>query len=239
MRTLAIALITAVVGGLAGGFGGEWATRAHGMSDFEGGRGMFIVFILMPAGIIAGIIVGLIVARQVGGTGVSAYAKAQGLSLALTAGLALLVSGFAVWVAPETPMIDGQFLALDLQVRMPAGRQAPRDSSTNFTILFYEPKGDHRRHAVLQFDSITVSGGREVIPGTAELNVVSRLRHVVINDGEDKHFWFDIPLRASPKSADEQWIDWWPAPGKKASNEIHGTGGFQIRYRVRRLPAET
>ena len=236
MRTLLVAILTAAFGLLAGGFGGEWATRAHGMSDFEGGRGMFIAFVLAPLGALVGLIVGVVVSRRIGGAGPAAFGRAQGLALAITATLAFVASALAVWVAPETPMIDGKPLALELEVRMPPGRQAPPDTTAGFTVLFYEPRGDHRRNAVLRLDSIRVSESREVIPGTAELNVVTRLRHVVINDGPDNHYWFDLPLRARPKPADEAWIDWWPGPGQPASADVRGTGGFQIRYRVRPVP---
>ena len=53
----------------------------------------------------------------------------------------------------------------------------------------------------------------------------------VINDGEN-HYWFDLPMRARPKAEDEQMTEWWPAPGHSATADIHGNGGFQIRYRV-------
>jgi hypothetical protein len=236
MRTFFVAIVTAVIGALAAGIGGEWATRAHGMSNFEGGRAMFIAFVIAPLGLVAGIVIGIIVAKWIGGSGFGGTMSALGVAIGVTCALAFAASGIAVAVAPRTPMIDGQFLALDLDVRMPAGRAAPRDSASPFSVLFYEPRGDHRRHAVLRHDSITESEGREVISGEAELNVVTSVRHVVINDGEDKHYWFDLPLKASPTLEDEQWTDWWPPPGQKASNDVSGTGGFQIRYRVRRLP---
>jgi hypothetical protein len=44
--------------------------------------------------------------------------------------------------------------------------------------------------------------------------------------------WFDLPLRARPTAADTAWTAWWPGPGERATADVHGNGGFQIRYRV-------
>jgi hypothetical protein len=41
-------------------------------------------------------------------------------------------------------------------------------------------------------------------------------------------------MRARPSHEDESWSDWCPKPGESATSGIHGNGGFQIRYRVRK-----
>jgi hypothetical protein len=52
LRALFIALLTAFVGGLLALFVGDYLTRLAHMSDMEGGRGMFVVFVCTPLGIL-------------------------------------------------------------------------------------------------------------------------------------------------------------------------------------------
>ena len=118
MLTATASLVFAIVGG-------DLVTRAHGVSDMEGGRAMAIVFLIAPAGALVGLVVGLVTARKMRAPGLSGFAKAQGVALALTAGLALAIFGYSWWRAPHAPEIDGQTLDLEFEVRMPEGRAAP------------------------------------------------------------------------------------------------------------------
>ena len=100
-------------------------------------------------------------------------------------------------------------LNLEFEIRMPAGRVS----------------GD------IDYTQIGQSEGRVVIPGTLRLVASTRNRSLAINDSA-KGYWFDLPLKAKPDSSDFAWTDWWPKPGEKASTDIRGTDGFQLRYRV-------
>lgn len=235
MRTLAIAFLTGILGAVLAVVGGEITTRAHHVSDFEGGRGMLLAFVILPAGFIVGAIIGGVAAKKWPGPGFGGFAQAQLIGWGITAALALMVFGFAWWRAPRPPQVGGEDVDLAIEVRMPEGRTLP---DTTFTVLFTsQGYGDDRRNADLYLDRTSMSDGRVVIPGLAILYNQSSRRYLVVNDTDGKHYWFDLPLRGRPAAKDLEWTDWWPAPGQSATRDINGNGGFQIRYRLQKTPA--
>lgn len=234
MRTVLIALINGLAGTVLGFIGGDLATRAHNVSNFEGGRAMGIVFLIVPAGFIGAAIIGVIVAHKMPEPGMAGFAKAQGVALLLAIAVATLVFGYSIWRAPRQPMLDGQALHLEFEVRMPEGRSVPQPDD-NFTVLMTSRgSGDDRHNAELNLDSAATSEGRTVIPAKALLHTTTTQRFLVVNDTGGKYYWFDLPLRARPNVEDLEWTDWWPAPGRTATADINGNGGFQIRYRVQK-----
>ena len=236
MRSLLIALLTGAAGAFLAVVGGDLATRAHHVSNMEGGRAMLVLWAIGPAGALLGIIIGIVVARTIPGPGFAAFAKAQTIALVLTAGVAVLVFGFSLWRAPRPPQLDGQALTLEFEVRLPPGRAVP-DSMGDFSVLLLSRGfGDDRHNADLKLDATTQSDGRIVIPASALLYTTTRRRFLIVNDLGDKHYWFDLPLRARPGKDDEAWTEWWPKPGATATADIHGNGGFQIRYHVQKVP---
>jgi len=232
VRTVSIGLLTAIVSAVFAVIGGDLTTRAHGVSNMEGGRAMAIVFLIAPAGALVGLIVGLVAARKVRTPGGAGFAKALALAIGVAATLGLVVFGYSWWRAPHAPEIDGHTLDLEFEVRMPAGRDAPA-ADAGFTVLMTSNgQGDDRRNADLKFDALSRSEDRVVLPASAFLYTTTRQRFLVVNDVDGKHYWFDLPLRARPRAEDQSWSDWWPAPGKSATADVNGNGGFQIRYRV-------
>lgn len=234
MRTFLIALLTALVTGFAGAFGGDLATKALRVSNMEGGRGMLIAFVILPAAAIGGMIVGILVARRFPDPGFAGFLKAQGIALGVAVGLVALVTGISVATAPRVPTIEGKTLALEFELRFPDGRVLPDSAARDgFSILMTGPGDDRSRHlAELRWEEARTAAGHIELPATAYLRTSSR-RSLVINDGPDAHYWFDLPLRGAPRPADTTWTDWWPAPGQPSGADIKGSGGFQMRWRVR------
>lgn len=235
MRTVLIALVNGVAGAILGFIGGDLSTRAHNVSNFEGGRAMGIVFLIVPAGFVVAAILGVIASLKIPEPGFPGYAKAQGVALLAAVLLASVVFGYSVWRAPRPPMLEGQTLNLEFEVRMPEGRSAPGPDDTFSVLMTSRGYGDDRHNADLRLDSTSTSEGRVVIPARAFLYTTTSQRFLVVNDVAEKYYWFDLPLRARPNVADLEWSAWWPAPGKKATADINGSGGFQIRYRVQKV----
>jgi MFS family permease len=235
VRTVLIALINGVAGAILGFIGGDLATRAHNVSNFEGGRAMGIVFLIVPASFIGAAIIGVIAAHKFPQPGMDGLAKAQGIALLGAVVVAALVFGFVIWRAPRVPMLDGRALALEFEVRMPEGRTVPTVEDDFTVLMTSRGSGDDRRNADLLLDATKTSEGRAVIPASGRLFTTTTQRFLVINDTGGKHYWFDLPLRARPKPEDLEWTDWWPAPGQTATSDINGNGGFQIRYRVQKV----
>ena len=57
-----------VLGGVLGAVLGDPLSQAMGISNFEGGRGYFVIFILIPGFALAGALIGGIVVRMMGGS---------------------------------------------------------------------------------------------------------------------------------------------------------------------------
>jgi len=93
IRALSIALLTAFVGCLLAFFVGDYLTRLAHMSDMEGGRGMFVVFVCAPLGILVGLVIGIVSSILVRREGVAGFFRAQGWSLLIVCGLAVLLAG--------------------------------------------------------------------------------------------------------------------------------------------------
>ena len=180
--------------------------------------------------------VGAVSARRIREPGFAGYLKAQLAATAAVAALALVLFGYAVGRAPRPPLLDGQPLALDFEVRMPPGRPAPSSTDSFSVLMTSNGQGDDRHLADLRLAEVGESEGRVVIPASARLYTTTRERFLVVNDVGGAYYWFDLPLAARPRHEDESWTAWWPKPGETATRDIHGNGGSQIRYRVRTLP---
>jgi MFS family permease len=235
LRTVLIGLLNGVAGAILGFIGGDLATRAHNVSNFEGGRAMGIVFLIVPASAIAAAVIGVVVALKVPAPGMGGFARAQGIALLLAIVIAAAVFGYVIWRAPVLPTIDGRTLNLEFEVRMPEGRTVPGPDDGFTVLMTSRGSGDDRHHAELRLDSAGTSAGRVVIPARGLLYTSKTQRFLVVNDTGGKSYWFDLPLRAKPRAEDQQWTEWWPAPGQSATRDITGNGGFQIRYRVRKV----
>jgi hypothetical protein len=77
LRAVFIALLTAFVGCLLAFFVGDYLTRVAHMSDMEGGRGMFVVFVCAPLGILVGSVIGIILSVLVRQQGMAGFFAAQ------------------------------------------------------------------------------------------------------------------------------------------------------------------
>ena len=93
LRALFIALFTAFVGCLLAFFVGDYLTRLAHMSNMEGGRGMFVVFVCAPVGILLGLAVGVISSILVKRQGLAGFLVALGWSLLIVCGLGGLLAG--------------------------------------------------------------------------------------------------------------------------------------------------
>jgi MFS family permease len=235
MRTVLIALLNGVAGAVLGFIGGDMATRANNVSNFEGGRAMGIVFLIVPAGFVGAAIIGVLAALKIPESGMAGFAKAQGVALLGAIVVAAAVFGYSIWRAPTPPRLHGLTLNLDFEVRMPESRTVPGPDDSFTVLMTSRGYGDDRHNADLKLDSTTTSEGRVVIPASAFLYTSTTQRFLVVNDLAGKYYWFDLPLRARPTADDQQWTDWWPAPGQTATSDINGNGGFQIRYRVQKV----
>src|SRR4030095_13475762 len=93
LRALFIALFTAFVGCLLAFFVGDYLSKLAHMFNMEGGRGMFVVFVCAPLGILAGLVIGIVSSILVQRQGSAGFFVAQGWSLLIVCGLAGALAG--------------------------------------------------------------------------------------------------------------------------------------------------
>src|SRR5260370_31165337 len=118
LRAFAIALITAIVGMFLAVFASDYLTKLYHVSDMEGQRGMTVLFLFAPLGIIVGFVVGIVVTLCARRPGFIGFVKTPRLSLLVTIALATVVSG-RCWVASDKPpKIDGNHLTIDFELKI-------------------------------------------------------------------------------------------------------------------------
>jgi MFS family permease len=137
LRVIAIAFLTAIVGGILSVVASLYLTELYHVSNFEGGRGMLIFFALAPLGLLVGFIIGLVVALRSRGTGFGGFAKAQGIALGIAIGLAAVVSGILYLAADHPPKLDGKPIALEFELKIPpALKLQPSQVYRRYTPVF-------------------------------------------------------------------------------------------------------
>src|SRR6266403_2109187 len=93
LRAFTTDVITAVAGIILAYFASDYLTRLYHVSDMEGRRGMTVIFLFAPLGIIVGFVVGIVVALRARWPGFIGFVKTQALSILVTIALATVVSG--------------------------------------------------------------------------------------------------------------------------------------------------
>ena len=125
LRASVIALFTAFFGCLLAFFVGDYLSRLAHMSNMEGGRGMFVVFVCAPLGILVGLVIGIVSSIWVRRQGPTGFFVAQGWSLLIVCGLAGLLAGVPYLLSDKPPTVDGKRVELQFELRAPATFKIP------------------------------------------------------------------------------------------------------------------
>ena len=124
-RASFIAILTALVGCLLAFFVGDYLTRLAHMSNMEGGRGMFVVFVCAPLGILVGLVIGIISSILGRREGLAGLFIAQSWSLLIVCCVAGLVAGVPYLLSDKPPTIDGKRLEMQFELRAPGTFKIP------------------------------------------------------------------------------------------------------------------
>src|SRR5438067_13637268 len=169
LRVMVIACFTAIAGAVLSVVASLYLTELYYLSDFEGGRGMLILFALAPLGLIVGFIIGLVVALRSRGTGFSGFAKAQGIALGIAIGLAAVVSGVLYLAADHPLKLDDKSLALEFELKIPPTLNLPAQPSEQTLHARLHDNNQGNRNALLDYDKIATRDGYVFVPGKASL----------------------------------------------------------------------
>lgn len=237
LRAFAVALITAVVGMFLAIFASDYLTKLYHVSDMEGQRGMTVMFLFAPLGIIVGFVIGIVVALFARWPGFVGFVKTQGLSISIVIALAAVVSGLCWVAADKPPKIDGKSLTLDFELKIPPAIRVPSESTPNNVYASLYASGRDNRLATLNFKSIARQHGYVIIPGTAEIMSHSADRELLASMGNETGAsqFIHLNLPAAPGKENETWSQWILATQRADLSPVPGPEKMVVRYRIREL----
>lgn len=232
---LLVALIAGIITAVATAPVADKVTKMHGVSDFEGGRGMLIVFGLIPAGFFGGALLGLLGTKLAHAVEWSQFWKALGLSVLLGQVALFGIAGLSLLSIPKAPTHEGHTLSLEVEVSVPRARITPRSLEPDQIrmSLYAGPKDN--AYAPIQRDHFREEGDHLIIPAVVPLNSASTTR--VLSFLIEEHTWlaFDLPLPPIPTIFD-QWTLPTPMRDARSSGPDVPRSDVLIRYRTVRDP---
>ena len=236
LRAFAIGVITAVVGMFLAIFASDYLTRLYHVSDMEGQRGMAVIFLFAPLGLVVGFIIGVIAALRTRWSGVIGFLKTQGLSILIMIAIGGAVSGLLWLGADKPPKIDGKELALEFELKIPPPIQIPEELN-DYTIRasLYANNKDNC-HASIDLKSIRKQDSYLIVSGTAALMSHSANRSLLASIGNEPGASQFIDLKtlpAAPRKENEIWSDWTLATQRADLTPVPETERIAVRYRVR------
>jgi hypothetical protein len=222
--------VSAIAGAVAAVYAGDLGTRAHHMSDFEGGRGMFLAFIILPAGLFGGFIIGAGFGLHKG-SGATHFFRQLGLALLTVVAVTGAAGGLALLNVDHPPKVDGRAVELQFEVKIPSTSPLPADlEASDFTVNLHATDSDNY-FATLNFKALRTEDSARVLPGVAGLNSRSIRRTLLAGPWPSQVFEITIP--ATPLKTDFEWSPWKPPAQLADLTPLPAQGQYALRYRVR------
>jgi hypothetical protein len=235
LRALFVALLTAFAGCLLAFLVGDYLTRLAHVPEMEGQRGMTVLFLCVPLGILAGFVIGIISAVAVRRQGLAGFLVAQGWSLLIVCGLAGLLGGVPYLLSDKPPTIDGKRLELEFELRAPATFKIPdQPNGYSIQVSLYT---DNRQtdYAFIDWNGITKDPEHATVPGHVTLLTHSKTRSLLASIGNEPGAsqFIELGLPPAPRKEDETWSDWIFATQRADLTPVPEAERMALRYRVR------
>ena len=235
LASFLVALATAALGLVLGGYVASLAVGWYRVSSFEGGAGYFVVAFAL-IGFVVGLVVGLVMSRYVAGAlHFGAWKTLLASEVAITT-LAMVVGGVARLAADVPPTLNGEQLLLVVEIRWPASVEAsPATDTTSRRLRLYSVSGRTARNSrdgALWVEDARRENGRWIVPGAVEVYTSRGDRMLSIEPLPDGAKGFMVPLPAHPRKAQLSWSDWLP----RSPDGAPPADGFAMRFRV--LPVD-
>jgi len=235
LRAFFVALLTAVVGCVLAFFVGDYLTRLAHVPEMEGQRGMTVIFLCVPLGILAGLVVGSVSSILVRRQGPAGFLVAQGWSFLIVCGLAGLLIGVPYGLSDKPPRIDGKRLELQFELRAPAAFQIP-DQPDGYSIrvsLYTDNR--QSRFAFIDWSALTKDAEHITIPGNVPLLTHSKTRSLLASIGNEPggSQFIELKIPPAPTKQDETWSEWISATQRADLSPVPESERFAARYRVR------
>ena len=234
LRGLLIAFLTAVAGGILAIFVGDDLTRLAHVPEMEGQRGMTVLFLCVPLGILAGFVIGITASILVRRQGPAGFLVAQGWSLLVVCGIAGLLGGVSYLLSDKPPKIDGKFLTLDFEVRVPPSIQLPAEMHDYTVSVSLYTNGTQTRVVQIDPRSIKKDSTGATFSGTVPIlsHAASRQLFPSIANTEHGSQFIPLDLPATPRKENETWSDWIFATQYADETPASGSDRMSARYRI-------
>lgn len=236
VRVLGIALITAFAAMSLAVFVSDYLTQLYHVPNMEGQRGMLIIFAIAPLTFIGGFIIGLIIGIVVSKPGGGGFFKAQGLSILIVVVLTTVVSAVLYFAADKPPKIDGKYLMLDFEVRVPPSTQFPAAMNAYSVSVSLYTDGTQTRVAQISPDSIKKDATGAIFSGTIPIlsHAASRQLFPSVANVDHGSQFIPLDLPAAPRRENKSWSDWKFATQYADLSAItEPADRMSARYRVR------
>jgi hypothetical protein len=236
LRAFFVALLTAVVGCVLAFFVGDYLTRLTHVPEMEGQRGMTVIFLCVPLGILAGLVVGIVSAILVRRQGLAGFLRAQGWSLLIVCGVAGLLVGVPYALSDKPPRIDGKQLELQFELRAPATVKIP-DQPDGYSIrVSLYTNNRQTEYAFIDWSAIAKNAEHITIPGNVPLLTHSKSRSLLASIGNEPggSQFIELKIPPAPTKQDETWSEWIFATQRGGDlSPVPEPERFAVRYRVR------
>jgi MFS family permease len=236
LRAFAIGGITAAVGMFLAIFASDYLTRLYHVPDMEGQRGMAVIFLFAPLGLVVGFVIGVIAALRTRWSGVVGFIKTQGLSIVIIIAIAAAVSGLLWLGADKPPKINGKELVLEFELKIPPAIQIPAELNDDTIRASLYANNRDNRHASIDLKSMTKQDGYVIASGTVALMSHSANRSLLASIGNEPGGSQFIDLKtlpAAPRKENETWSDWTLATQRADLTPVPEPERIAVRYRVR------
>jgi hypothetical protein len=235
LRALLIALLTAFVGCLLAFFVGDYLTRLAHMSNMEGGRGMFVVFVCAPVGILLGLVVGIISSILVKRQDLAGFLVALGWSLLMVCGLGGLLVGVPYLLSDKPQTMDGKRVELQFEFRAPSTFKIPdQPDGYSIRVSLYT---DNRQteYAFIDWSAIIRGAEHTTVPGHVRLLRHSKSRALLVSIGNEPvgSQFIELRIPPAPRKEDETWSDWIFATQRADLSPVSEPERMALRYRIR------
>ena len=231
LASIAIALLTAAVGLMLGGYLASLAVGWYRVSSFEGGAGYFVVGLAL-VGFVVGLALGLFVSRVVAVSVGFGFWNAFFASQLTIVGIAAIVGGIARLAADVPPTLGGEAMLLAVEIRWPASAAvSPATDTTPRRLRLYSVAGGtarNSREGALWTEDARREEGRWIVPGAVAVYTSRGGRLLTIEPQPEGAKGWLIPMPAHPGKAQLAWSPWIP----RSRDDTPLPDGFTMRFRV-------
>jgi hypothetical protein len=237
LTALAVALITALAGAVGAYFLGDWLTTLYRMSDSDGGRTAFVIFVCPPAGFVVAFWIGFIASLWSKTQGWVGFGRGVAIGMGGVAVLAGVISAGFYVMADKPPTISGHLLNFEFELKLPPANAVPQPiERRNLRVTFYGNPSEGRI-AFVDYTGARRVDGALLIKGSSYMfsSRPGRLLSVDFGSSAPVDQAIGVGLAGHPSKQDEQWSEWQGAIKRGDAGPVPELEQISARWRVQEI----